>query len=155
MGSRGHTGRVYTRGVHGWKERARTGIVRRGRDVITRRLALRGQLERGELADGVVDVAALLQDGGHVLYRVRGWECLRQYACRMLNGADPRVRGGRDDEDVEHEGVRVRVRGPQEEGQERPRLRARREFARARLEAVACFGKSKCSQETVTPRSFG
>lgn len=89
VGSRGHTGRVYTRGVHGWKERARTGIVRRGRDVITRRLALRGQLERGELADGVVDVAALLQDGGHVLYRVRGWECLRQYACRMLNGADP------------------------------------------------------------------
>jgi len=47
---------------------ALTGVVGDGRRrLVGGRLALRGQLERGELADRVVDVAALLQDGGHVL----------------------------------------------------------------------------------------
>lgn len=50
---------------------ALTGVVGDGRRRLGGgRLALRGQLERGELADGVVDVAALLENVGHVL---RGW----------------------------------------------------------------------------------
>ena len=67
---------------------ALTGVVGDGRRRLGGgRLALRGQLERGELADGVVDVAALLQDGGHVL-RVRCAERRGQRSGRMSRGRD-------------------------------------------------------------------
>lgn len=67
---------------------ALTGVVGDGcRRLGGGRLALRGELERGELADGVVDVAALLQDGGHVL-RVRCAERRGQRLGRMSRGRD-------------------------------------------------------------------